>query len=613
MPTRLLTVLGCVLISMCLGSVAWGQSKSDLQGVADTVAIELRQAWEALEDSGDFEAAEGEMTRILDLVIAYASDGQDDLFEDAAFALRLVRQLPAADEDKALERLRYLRAAENDTLARTLAFLVDEEKDHLPGVYATLDKLREAQKRKDQLNEFATLTAAICVVHDVKLGRHINENYVEAESPEKIWEFYAGNERRMYFGLKNVPGELLVFVVDNPATLAEMNWAISNYAGDRAIGRQFFNIAYDYEHFLAGKPKKVTEKGFNLPNIKKYGGVCADQAYFAVTVGKSIGVPAVYTYGAGGQVSHAWVGYLEKKGRTGAWNFDEGRYEEYKHVRGNTEDPQRRSIVSDSEVAVLAEMIGASTADVRRAAAMLDAAERLDALARSPKYPPAPPSGLDALEAREATIGAQLALIEGSLRLCPGYVKSWHRVAGLATARRLTLADKQRWAEVLDRLCHGRYPDFTVDILTPMIDTIEDVEDRNTFWERLAKTCGRRKDLIAQCKIEQGEMWERAGEKAKAYDCYKLVIDTYINDGPFALTALGRAEGMLVEEKRGDVLLQLYAHAFARTTKPDFAAVFATQSNWFKIGTRYVYWLERAGDKRAQNIKMQLEGIRNAQ
>ncbi|MCA9305852.1 MAG: hypothetical protein KDA16_04940 [Phycisphaerales bacterium] len=610
MTTRLVSILLGLLALVLLAPVAPAQSASDRRAVADTVAIQLRDAWEALGDSGDFEKAQAEFVRIFDLVIGYAGDDQPDLFEDAAFAVRLTRQLPAADKGKAMERLRYLR--DNDTLARTLAFLVDEKADILAGVYNTLDTLRGAQGKDDRLNEFATLTAAVCVVHDLPLVRQINENQVTSESPEKIWKFYAGNEKKMYYGLKGVPGELLVFVVDNPATLNEINWALSNYSGNRAIGKQFFSIAYDYEHFLHNKKKKVTELGFNLPNIKKYGGVCADQAYFAVTVGKSIGVPAVYTTGRGGQVGHAWVGYLEKQGRTAAWNFDEGRYEEYQGVRGNTEDPQRKGMISDSDVSVLAEMIGASPRDVRRATAFLDAARRMDDLARSRGYPPPAPAGLDDMKARGAAIGDQLNLIEQSLRLCPGYTNSWHRVADLARARRLSLDDKQRWAEVLDRLCKNRYPDFTVDILSPMIDTIEDVKDRDTFWERLGKTCGKRKDLVAYCKIEQGKMWEKTGEKGKAYDCYKAVIDEFINDGPFALEALQRAESMLEDAKRGDVLLELYAHAYSRTTKPDFAAVFATQSNWFKIGNRYVYWLERASDRRAQNIKSQLDEIRNA-
>ena len=63
--------------------------------------------------------------------------------------------------------------------------------------------------------------------------------------------------------------------------------------------------------------KKVTAAGWSLPNILQHGGVCADQAYFAVTVGKSIGVPTAYTIGLGGEVGHAWVGFLQARGKRG--------------------------------------------------------------------------------------------------------------------------------------------------------------------------------------------------------------------------------------------------------------------------------------------------------
>lgn len=611
--TSRLAAAWSILLTLALLASPTAVAKSDpAQVFGEELRVQIDDALAELRASGEFEGATTRFQGLFDQAVAYAGDGQHEVIEDAAYALRLVRQLAAADPAKAPERLAYL--LDNEKLARTLVFLVDERADDLPGVYNTLDALRAAQGRRDRLDEYATLTASICVVHDVPRTRQTHEDIDRAASPAGLWRFYAANERRMYFGLKGVPGELLVFVIDNHASLAEIEWALSKYAGDRAVGRQFFNIAYDYEHFNNGVDKKVLAKGYTLPNIRQYGGVCADQAYFAVTAGKSIGVPAVYTVGAGTSTSHAWVGYLEQRGRTAAWNFDEGRYEEYKGVRGSVLDPQTRRTVADSEVAVLAEMIGASLTDVRRAAALLEAANRLGELERGGgAYPPKPLKGIEGLTAREAGVAQQLELIEQSLRGCAGYKRSWQRVAELARQRRLSMGDKKRWADVLDRLCGGRYPDFTVDILTPMIHSIEDIEERDKFWVRLGKTCGKRKDLAAYCKIEQGKMWEQAGEKARAYDCFKSVIDTYINDGPFALEALQRAEKMLVEARRADVIVDVYGAAFARTTRPDFAAIFATQSNWFRVGTRYAYWLERVGDSRAQSIKNQLDGIRNAQ
>src|SRR5205807_3987797 len=122
------------------------------------------------------------------------------------------------------------------------------------------------------------------VVHhgDKPLERHINENTAKGADPIEIFDYYVKNESRMYFGIRNVPAELLAYVVDTTASVEEMGWALQKYAGDKEVGKRFFDVKYDYDNFRKGTPKKITTLGFTLPNILKYGGVCADQAYFAM-------------------------------------------------------------------------------------------------------------------------------------------------------------------------------------------------------------------------------------------------------------------------------------------------------------------------------------------
>ena len=80
-----------------------------------------------------------------------------------------------------------------------------------------------------------------------------------------------------------------------------------------------------------------------LPNLVRFGGVCSDQAYFASTVAKAMGVPSAVITGTGPDVGHAWIGYLEVRGREAAWNLESGRYDAYKNVRGVAADPQTRT------------------------------------------------------------------------------------------------------------------------------------------------------------------------------------------------------------------------------------------------------------------------------
>ncbi len=351
------------------------------------VRDQIKKALDDLQSSGDFFVAEAQLQKIFNQTIAYSLPKDAEVIRDADFALRLVHQLRSVpDHDRRLELFKFLRANEN--LSRMLVFLINPKQDPA-NVYALLDRLR--QKRADQLDKFASLTAAICVVHDRPLSRHINENEVHAPDPLAIFDFFTQNEPRLFFGVKNVPAELLIYVVDTTAQIDEMAWALDKYAKDPKVGARFFDIKYDFEHYRHGTPKRITLEGFNLPNIARYGGVCADQAYFAASVGKSIGVPAVYAHGAAANSGHAWVGFLEATSREGWWNFDIGRYEAYRNVRGSVLDPQLREEIPDSFVSLLAEMIGSKLADRHNAIALTDAASRLVEAEKS-AFDSAPPA-----------------------------------------------------------------------------------------------------------------------------------------------------------------------------------------------------------------------------
>src|SRR5260221_31865 len=76
------------------------------------------------------------------------------------------------------------------------------------GAYGMLERLRE--KRAEQVEKYATLAAAICVVHPRPFERRINENTGKAIDPIELFDYYAKNEGRMFFGIRNVPAELLV-------------------------------------------------------------------------------------------------------------------------------------------------------------------------------------------------------------------------------------------------------------------------------------------------------------------------------------------------------------------------------------------------------------------
>lgn len=606
-----------VAVFFLLGGVLALQGTPALGDSAEAILARLAE-------DGDIAAAEAAAERTFAQTALYAEARDTAAFADAAHAFWLTHWIAQAKPANAAALTKRLLA--RPAAARELAYLIDSS-DDIPAVFALFVKLDD--RFGEKINDFPGLTAALCVVHDRTIQRNINENDVVATDPVELFAFYTAHEKQMLFGLREVPGPLLVWVVDSTASIDEMEWALREYAGDRQVGRRFFEIDYDYDHALKGTPKKVTQKGFSLPNIKRYGGVCADQAYFAVEVGKAIGVPAAYTVGRGGDVGHAWVGYFQQRGRTGAWNFNEGRYKSYQGVRGITEHPQTGRWVDDSYVSVLAEGITLPPQKRYAAAGMVTAAAVLGQLGDvevtdvAHTFAAGRPQGARQHQSesegeddgagtppdeavklpqpvRGTSVKDRLALLTAALKVDPGDARGWYLVAGMAERGELSLAQKKTWAQYVTKLCGDRYPDFAVAVLRPIIASIDDTAQQSKLWDNALARFRRRSDLAAEIRMTQGALWEEARDYRKAAACYEDVIRRYGNAGPFIVPALERFEALLNTAGRGERVTVLYREAFKSLDLPDrFAPQFAQQSNYYRVGQRYLAKLQDAGDTAA--------------
>ena len=549
----------------------------------------------------DFVPATKQAYELFAQVTLLGSEKNLDAFREAAFTYRLTSQLAQAPKTKRLETLKFLRA--NDTLAHTLVFLL-QRRDRPANVYALFDRLREA--RGPLLDKYAMLTAAICVVHDVPLTRDINENATTAPDPLDLFDYYVKNEGSMLFGIRAVPAELLCYVVDSTASIEDMKWALAHYPKDENVGHHFFDIKYDYDHFRKNTPKKVTQAGYTLPHILQFGGVCVDQAFFASSIGKAIGVPTATASGSSAEVGHEWVGFLQAANGKAWWNFDVGRYEEYRGIHGTVLDPQSRGGVPDSYVSLLAELIGTKPVDRQNCVALTDAAmvcvsletKDADLLAQwQLEVTNARPTP------RKADLEGELTLLESALNLNAGYPRAWLAVGGLAQDGKLTLAQKKRWSDVLLKTCGAKYPDFALDVLTPMIKTVDDVAEQNALWNAAFNLFQKRAYLAAEFRLNQARLWLAKNDTEKAGKCYMDVIERYANAGPFVLDALAGAEKLL--EGKQDKILLLYDQTWARIQRPkDMAGPFMKQSNWFQVGHAYGNKLSLAGDTRHADAVM---------
>ncbi len=560
---------------------------------------------------GDLATAEQQADAAFDLAVRYATARDVDAVREAAYARRLAKQLADAPDDTRADLLAFLRA--HPVLGHAVAFAVRDGTD-VGGAYKLLDQLR--RDRPKQLALFPELAAALCVVRDRPLHRGINENTVRGADPLAVFDFYVGHERQMFYGLRGVPVELLCYVVDTTASIDDLNWAVDKYAFNRDVGALFFTIKYDYDYFNGKAEKKVdvAPGGFNLPNILKCGGVCVDQAYFATSVGKAIGVPSAIASASSAEAGHAWVGFLKAVGRSGGWDFNSGRYAEYQGLRGDVTDPQTDRTVADSTVGLLGDLIGSTAVQRQDAVALVDAAERLgvtDGSDEPPAYPAALAGKAAPPVARAASAAGQLELIELGLRQFASYPRGWERVAGLAKDGKLTEPQKRRWADLVQRLCGKAHPDFAMAILDPMVESVADPAEQTGLWDGVFKLVAARPDLAAEVRFRQAKLWERRKDLAKAGQCYEDVVQHYINAGPFALKALGGAEAVLKEMGQGQRVLDLYAAAAKAVAKPGMAgrSEFMHQSNWYKVREAYAAKLADAGQTSAADaIRQQDKG-----
>ncbi len=533
--------------------------------------------------SGDFDQAINEADRAFGWLVAFGTSSNEHSFRDAAFARRFLSHLKKLDEPTRSELYAYLPA--HDALARMMAFGLADGKDG-KDAYLLLDRLR--RKYPAAVEKLPNLAVAISLTHDKKIELRLNENKVTSTDPLALFEFFGSNENRMFFGIQNVPVELLMHVVNTTASVPELQWALDRYAGRQMIGTVFFDVPYDWSNFSHGTPKKVTSAGYNLPNLLRYGGVCVDQAYFAEQVGKAIGVPTATAVGASSETAHAWVGFLQVIDKHGKWDFDCGRYDSYQHVRGNVRDPQTGAALPDSCVSILVEAIGADPTARQVAAAYVDAAE---VIVRSGKVATEAPKGISAGRLpppRKADASAALELIEMGLRRSESYLPGWSAVGELAQQNKMTLEQKRRWADLVQELCGQKYPDFALSILMPMVKTVDDPNVQVRIWEKAFSAFLLRPDL-ADLRMCEAQLFEDKAEYSKAGECYMDVIKRFVNVTPQAVDAVHKAEEMLNKMHQGGKVLELYKWAASLAIRPGqtINSPFENETNWYRLNEAY--------------------------
>ncbi len=562
---------------------------------------------------------------LLDQTIAYLPESDLSVMRDIVFTQKLASQMDKITPE--LVNLVLPILEKNPNLAYTLAYQIKPE-DKLNDVYTILAKInkqinpKKSQKQKS-LDDYANLITAICVVHDQKVVHTVGKHKAVAADPLDIFVFYYKNAKRMKFDIKTMPVDLLIYIVDNAVSINDMQWALSNFKNNKQVGSLFYTIINPNDRIRKKKrnqrriPKIESNEKWNLPNIQRLGGDTPDQAYFAVAVGKSIGVPTCYITGESSVSEKVWVGYLQSKGKKAYLNTSSGRDTSFIGVKGITTNPQTNKRIAESYVGLSTQLYGLSNTQHQQAAALSHAATQIATYAisgekwkiESPINSTTVTKTPNSIIRTPSLAHAQNLVIE-SLKESAGNVQAWGIIQTWSAAGYLNTDDKKKWAKRVNKFCGKKYPDFTLQILTPMIKTVKDIKQQDKLWEAAFKMFARRKDLAGQVRLEQGNMWDKNNNPSKAGKCYYDIVQRYPNAGPFVITALNKVEGVLSNTSNSQAkIIKVYATTWEKIKKPAPSRT-VKQSNWYEIGKKYANKLKSAGrSEDAQIVEDDLESI----
>ena len=274
-----------------------------------------------------------------------------------AAEVRFVRSPALDDAEKA--KLKAWFDARPKFRERFLLAL-DPFEDDLPN--AARVALRLHEKFPKDCETFENLLLAFAVVWDNEpLLRVLNTMNIPELDPETVkicsaeeaFGWYVNNQPRLCPWFKTTPWRLLLYVAADTTPLAEREWIFNKYHVFRSnLGTVYSELVYD-ESKLKDDAGKLAGREYTLANLKQYGGVCRDQAYYARAVCAAFGLPAYMASATGNAaLRHAWVGWVVNEPSAGYKLLSHGRYEYDKYFTANIMDPQTGYFILDYLVGI---------------------------------------------------------------------------------------------------------------------------------------------------------------------------------------------------------------------------------------------------------------------
>ncbi len=349
-------------------------------------------------------------------------------------------------EEKHAEAIKQAYGEDYEALAKWLDAHPDLQQNFYTALDERYDKLDKAlslfrniwKKYPAELEKHPDLGIAVALVWDDPRGVYqfrSQQYWTKSKMPEGMidglanFQYLVENEKVTEGRCHYMPWEFLIFVIDHPTSLAERKWARDYYQSHRTAKSWHQDVPYDkgmlkslIEKDESFKPR-LAGREYTLANIKKYGGICMNQADFAARVAKSVGIPAVYCHGESAyRGSHAWWMYVTvQKANAETFQFtlnSDGRFQGFikdAFYTGSVKDPHTGKEVLDRDLERQLTLAGRDRAGKRQASLLLRAYPWL-------------------ADKLEWDVKARVAFLDKCLQICPRYDETWLEFVKLVKA-----------------------------------------------------------------------------------------------------------------------------------------------------------------------------------
>ena len=424
-----------------------------------------------------------------------------------------------------------------------------------------------------------------------------------------------------------MPYELSRYLTDTNLSLKERLWAMGRYWTRGNLATTYGDLRYDTAHLRTCAPKRIDRIPFTLPNLRKVGGVCIEQAYFAAEVCKALGVPATIVTGRGGTgTAHAWVACLKiaSSGKKAVWDAKTGRYEEHKYYTGQLQAPATGKSLLDSELMLLgaaallpldrreqsdaACALAKMVAEVAHENKSADVGE-LKRLAKlhNERFSNETPVDQAKLEpAAELNMAMVEDLLEIAIARNLAQREAWDFIVSLRRRDLLKVENLDRFFNVLITKTAKAYPDYSCEMVMKIVPTIDDGKNRMGVYKKATGIYVGRPDLQGRLLMATGDDYLNQNKRAAALKLYQMTATRHVKIAEVVVPAARKAETLLVEVGHRKKAISMYKKLFARTKKE--RSIASEQTAYYRLGVRLAELLAAEGkDDEAEKIRKRIE------